>query len=309
VLRDFIALHREDILAQTRLRLAKRRPPVSTPAEPTRELAMFLDQLSEDLRRTSAHEMVDHSELRETAGQHGNRLFDQGSTVAQVVHVYGDFCQVISGLAAEENALIPADELQTLGLCLDAAIAGALTEHARRHETAIRDEGAARLGAFALQIEDRLTDLVSEVEVAGVVGAKDGTNDAADQTLFVVDRDPHVRRLVRQFVGDAYSVECFDDGRAALEGARKSAPSALVTEILIPGLDGLALCRQLKGNPVTEGVQILVLSVVAANDRARQAGADAFLEKPLERERFVASLRSLSQPRAGRDARLRRQAR
>jgi two-component system response regulator MprA len=130
------------------------------------------------------------------------------------------------------------------------------------------------------------------------VAAAKSTVPAGRETLFVVDLDPHVRRLLQQFVRDAYAVEFFDDGYSALDTARRCPPAALVTEILIPRLDGLALCRLLKADPITESVPILVLSILAANDRARRAGADAFLEKPLDKVRVVASLRGLTAPMA-----------
>jgi len=113
------------------------------------------------------------------------------------------------------------------------------------------------------------------------------------KTVLVVDRDPHVRRLVRQFLGEAYVVEFADDGYSALDRVRSSAPSAVITEILVPRLDGLALCRSLKGDAVTERVPILVISMLAAHERARLSGADAFLEKPLEKTSLVAAVRRL----------------
>jgi CheY-like chemotaxis protein len=258
-----------------------------------------LDQLGEDLRQASAREAIDHSELAENAGRHGGNLFAEGKSRAEVVYAYGDFCQVISGLAVEEGVSIPASELQTLGLCLDAAIAGALTEHERRGERAIRDDSLERLRALAAETHRHLMRLVAGIEPAParLVPRAGETARGEQETLCVVDRDPHVRRLVQQFVGASYVVDFFDDGQSALDTVRRSAPSALVTEILIPGLDGLALCRLLKGDPVTREIPILVSSIVAAEDRARQSGADAFLEKPLEKKRFVASLRGLAQRR------------
>jgi CheY-like chemotaxis protein len=114
--------------------------------------------------------------------------------------------------------------------------------------------------------------------------------------VFVVDRDPHVRRLVQHFLAGLYEVECFDDGYAALDRARIAPPAVVVTEILTPLLDGLALCRLLKSDPATRRVPILVLSMLAAEERARTAGAEAFLQKPLERGRLVATLHGLTGP-------------
>jgi two-component system cell cycle response regulator DivK len=136
------------------------------------------------------------------------------------------------------------------------------------------------------------------VRTAPVDVPHDGAGGGVSRnTVLVADRDPHVRRLVERFLGDAYAVEFADDGYSALDRVRASAPSAVITEILIPRLDGLALCRSLKGDPVTQRVPILVISMLAANERARQSGADAFLQKPFEKTSLVASVRGLIEPK------------
>lgn len=122
----------------------------------------------------------------------------------------------------------------------------------------------------------------------------DGASVAAPGTILVVDRDPHVRRLLQGFLGEAYAVEFSEDGYSALDRVRASPPAAVITEILIPRLDGLALCRSLKGDPATRLVPILVISMLAANERARQSGADDFLEKPLEKVSVLAAVRALT---------------
>jgi CheY-like chemotaxis protein len=118
----------------------------------------------------------------------------------------------------------------------------------------------------------------------------------APKKVLVVDRDVHVRRLVLHFIGSAYLVEFLDDGYSALDRVRKSPPAALVAEVMIPRLDGLAVCRLLKGDACTSKVPVLLFSVLDANERARQAGADAFLNKPLEKGRFVDSLLRITEP-------------
>lgn len=121
--------------------------------------------------------------------------------------------------------------------------------------------------------------------------------EAGREHLVVVDRDPHVRLLLQKFLGDAYTIEFFDDGYSALDHVRRSPPSVLITEILIPRLDGLALCRLLKGDLTTRHVPILVFSMLTGGERVRQSGADAFLAKPLEKNRLIAALRRLTEPR------------
>lgn len=70
--------------------------------------------------------------------------------------------------------------------------------------------------------------------------------------------------------------------------ARKnSVPRIVVTEILVPRLDGLSLCRALKSDPKTRSILVLVFSHLHAEDRAKEAGADAFMIKPIDEEYLI----------------------
>jgi two-component system response regulator MprA len=123
--------------------------------------------------------------------------------------------------------------------------------------------------------------------------------------ILVVDRDPHVRELEAHFLNQAgYSVAFANDGEAALEQIRDAVPDIVITEILVPVLDGLALCRQLKADPLTRDIAVLVFSILAARDRAREAGADAFLLKPLAEHALVNTVRQLLAARSARLGRL-----
>lgn len=119
--------------------------------------------------------------------------------------------------------------------------------------------------------------------------------------ILVVDRDPHVRELEAHFLHQAgYSVAFAQDGESALEQARRIVPYILITEILVPNLDGLALCRRLKAEPQTRDIAVLVFSILAAASRAREAGADAFLLKPLGEHTLVDTVRQLLEERSAR---------
>lgn len=121
------------------------------------------------------------------------------------------------------------------------------------------------------------------------------TPGAADRALIlVVERDPHVRELEQFFLEEAgYEVEFAEHGLAALEQARTLNPHILITEILVPRLDGLALCRRIKEDPHTRHIAVLIFSILLAEARAREAGADSFLRKPLAEKRLVETVREL----------------
>ncbi|HAF13449.1 MAG TPA: hypothetical protein DCK93_09590 [Blastocatellia bacterium] len=121
--------------------------------------------------------------------------------------------------------------------------------------------------------------------------------------ILVVERNPAVQRLERFFLEQAgYSLEFASDGITALARARELRPKIVVTEILVPQLDGLSLCRALKSDPQTRATIVLVFSHLYAEDRALEAGADAFIVKPLDEERLidtVSRLLEIRRERAG----------
>jgi CheY-like chemotaxis protein len=118
--------------------------------------------------------------------------------------------------------------------------------------------------------------------------------------ILCVERDPHIRELEKYFLDQAgFVVHFAEDGAEALQLARSIKPAIIITEILVPGMDGLALCQQLKSAPETREIPVVVFSVLAAEMRAREAGAEAFLRKPLAEHRLVQVARDLlSRPRS-----------
>jgi CheY-like chemotaxis protein len=112
--------------------------------------------------------------------------------------------------------------------------------------------------------------------------------------ILVVERNPVVQHLERYFLQQAgYTVEFASDGLFALERARELRPRIVVTEIMVPALDGLSLCRMLKSDPETSHTRVLIFSHLHAEDRAREVGADAFLLKPLTEELLIATVEKL----------------
>ena len=117
-------------------------------------------------------------------------------------------------------------------------------------------------------------------------------NPHPDQRIILIaERDQNVRELQRYFLGKAgYVVEFADDGQAVLDRASQTRPALIVTEILIQKVDGLALCRRLREDPLTRDIPVIVFSILAAAARAEEAGASAFLRKPLVESIFLAAI-------------------
>ena len=117
--------------------------------------------------------------------------------------------------------------------------------------------------------------------------------------ILIAERDQSVRALQRFFLERAnLAVEFTDDGFTLLERARAARPDVIVTEILLPKLDGLTLCRRLHEDPLTHDVPVIVFSMLSAATRAAEAGAYAYLRKPLVESVFVGAVQAAIAGRA-----------
>jgi DNA-binding response OmpR family regulator len=136
------------------------------------------------------------------------------------------------------------------------------------------------------------SDSASRSDPGGTLLAPSVVTDNA--LILVVERDPHVKKLERFFLEQAgFAVEFADGGMQGMERARVLKPRIVITEILLPGLDGLSVCRGIRSDPAMGRVRVLVLSILSAEQRALDAGADAFLKKPLDDARLIETVNEL----------------
>jgi CheY-like chemotaxis protein len=106
--------------------------------------------------------------------------------------------------------------------------------------------------------------------------------------------------LLRAFGHEAVGVS---DGLAAYEAARNGDFSLILTDILMPGIDGYELAERLKGDPRLATIPLIAVTALAmAGDRQRISAArfDGYISKPIEPQNFVAQLESYRKP-AGAD--------
>jgi signal transduction histidine kinase len=256
MLREFIQQNRDEILAQARARVAKRSAPRPTEEELSHGLPMFLEQLCVALDRVTLRKAVDHEEIQRSASQHGHDLFSRGLTVAQVVHDYGDICQVITGLAVEGKTPISAEEFQALNLCLDDAIAGAVTAFAQSRERAITDEGTERVGYLAHEMRNVLNSAMMAFS-----SIKRGTTPIGGSTGALLERS-HARL---QSIIDRSMADVRLD--AGLQNLERVAVGELIEEVEI----GASMVAQSQGLLLT--TTPVDPSIIVKADRQILAGA------------------------------------
>ena len=121
--------------------------------------------------------------------------------------------------------------------------------------------------------------------------------------ILVVDDDPSVlRMLARVLTAEGHEVEAVADGGAALAAAERRSPEAVVLDVAMPDLDGLAVCRRLRDRGVTAPVVLLTArDTVADRVAGLEAGADDYLVKPFAVEELLARIAAIErrgQPRS-----------
>jgi two-component system response regulator MprA len=113
--------------------------------------------------------------------------------------------------------------------------------------------------------------------------------------VLVVDDDPPLRRMLeRTLVAEGFDVTVAADGGAALVAVERSAPDVIVLDVAMPVLDGLAVCRRLRGKGLPTPI-LMLTARDAVPDRVAglEAGADDYLVKPFAVQELIARLRAL----------------
>lgn len=148
MLSDFVSEHREELIVRCASMVARRPHRDATPDQLRNGIPLFLRQLQKTLvadhggralesLRLSGGPAGEHSRISEIgfgASEHGRQLSILGYTVDQVVHDYGDLCQVITEMATQNDASIQVTEFSTLNRCLDNAIAVAVDAFSKQRD-------------------------------------------------------------------------------------------------------------------------------------------------------------------------------
>lgn len=168
-LQDFIVENRDQIIELVRQRSRERTDSPLAEASDEYGIPRFLSQLTDALalnRADAASPSESHRVgMADTATLHGHALLKNGFTIGQVVHGYGDVCQVVTELATNAKTAISPDDFRVFNRCLDDAIAGAVTAYGDQREVEINYEGTERMGVLAHEMRNLLNAAILSFEV------------------------------------------------------------------------------------------------------------------------------------------------
>jgi signal transduction histidine kinase/DNA-binding response OmpR family regulator len=109
--------------------------------------------------------------------------------------------------------------------------------------------------------------------------------------VLVADDNADMRRYVVRLLAGPYTVEAVPDGAAALAAVRRQVPNLILSDVMMPRLDGFGLLRELRADPHTASVPVILLSARAGEEsqvEGMQAGADDYLVKPFSARELLA---------------------
>lgn len=166
MLREFIIANREHIIERARQRVRSRMAPKLLDATLEFGVPLFLTQLVEALAREEPSKPLHlvgvppPTSINHSAALHGHELLRSGFSIGQVVHGYGDVCQIVTELAGKSEAPISSQEFHVFNHCLDDAIAGAVTAYGEQRERDVAYEGTERIGVLAHELRNLLNTAV-----------------------------------------------------------------------------------------------------------------------------------------------------
>ncbi|MET7001394.1 hybrid sensor histidine kinase/response regulator transcription factor [Chitinophaga defluvii] len=114
--------------------------------------------------------------------------------------------------------------------------------------------------------------------------------------VLIVDDEQGIRYLLRDILQEHYIVYEAENGRQALEILSANLPDLVISDVMMPELDGLALCRKLKDRPETCHIPVILLSAKGAVDEKTEgydSGADAYIPKPFQTRYLLTRVRKL----------------
>jgi DNA-binding response OmpR family regulator len=117
---------------------------------------------------------------------------------------------------------------------------------------------------------------------------------AVTKRILIVDDEANIARIIKlNLEQEGFEVETAADGCMALARVKAVSPDLIVLDLIMPKMDGWEVAQQLKQDPATARIPILILSIVGDREKGQQAGAAGYLLKPFSMDDLLREVRGL----------------
>ena len=106
-----------------------------------------------------------------------------------------------------------------------------------------------------------------------------------NENILIIDDDPSTTRLLEVLLRrEGYNIQSENLSKNALQTSKSFAPNLIILDLMMPGIDGMTVCRDMKGDPELEDIPIIMFSAVNQPDvkvEAHEAGINEYITKPI----------------------------
>lgn len=113
------------------------------------------------------------------------------------------------------------------------------------------------------------------------------------KTVMVIDDNPEAIDIISKHLGDDYLVIGMLSGKGAVDKAKEIQPTVITLDIMMPEKDGWQVLRELKGDPETQDIPVIILSIVDDKQLGFSLGAAEYIVKPMEKQMLLHKLKNL----------------
>ncbi|PYR98639.1 MAG: hypothetical protein DMG12_22240 [Acidobacteria bacterium] len=108
-------------------------------------------------------------------------------------------------------------------------------------------------------------------------------------SVLIVEDDQEISDLIRKFFErqGGYEIICASDGISALIEVGRAKPDLLILDVMIPGVDGIEVCRRIKTDAMSKAIIIAISGQPEAEKKILSAGADSFMAKPVDMDKLL----------------------
>lgn len=153
------------------------------------------------------------------------------------------------------------------------------------------------------QVGGTITDVNAHVETQNLASPESAGNVKPDEdapTVLIVDDNADIRTYLRSILHGKYRVLEAEDGKSGLDMAREHVPDLIVSDVMMPVMNGLEFCQQVKKDGISSHIPVILLTARALEKHqieGYESGADAYITKPFSPELLLARIENLLQSR------------